>query len=170
MQRNADIKELAVAAWRLERWLDNLNSDRKLAAKSALRGIKKYIAALEVEVVDPVGAKFDPGLAIEVVNNESPDSLEEELIIIETLTPYVYQNGELIQHARVIIGTLVKEAKVNNEIKETADEKVCFKESPAEETDASLAEPQACTSTEDDEDIAIGQEEIERMLAYAKIL
>jgi hypothetical protein len=80
MQGNADIKELAVAAWRLEKWLDNLNSDRKMAAKSALRSIKKYIAALAVEVVDPVGSKFDPGLAIEVVNNEAPETPEGKVV------------------------------------------------------------------------------------------
>ena len=42
----------------------------------------------------------------------------EELIIIETLAPYIYQDGELIQYARVIIGSEIKEAKQNNEIKE----------------------------------------------------
>ena len=45
MSDKADIKELAVAAWRLEKWLDNLVADRKMAAKSALRSIKKYISA-----------------------------------------------------------------------------------------------------------------------------
>lgn len=108
MSDNADIKELAVAAWRLEKWLDNLNSDRKMAAKSALRSIKKFIAVSDVEVIDPIGSKFDPGLAVEVINNEAEDADEKDLIIIETLTPYVYMNGELIQHARVIIGTTVK--------------------------------------------------------------
>jgi hypothetical protein len=56
-------------------------------------------------------------LAVEVVNNESPET-PEELIIIETLAPYVYQDGGLIQYARVIIGSEIKEAKQNNEIKE----------------------------------------------------
>lgn len=115
---NADIKELAIAAWRLEKWLDNLNAERKMAAKSALRTIKKYISGCNVEIKDPLGSKFDPGLAVEVVNNEAPEASEEELIIIETLAPYVYQDGELIQYARVIIGTEIKEAKKNNEIKE----------------------------------------------------
>lgn len=115
---NADIRELATATWRLEKWLENLNAERKMAAKSALRNIKKYISACNVEVKDPLGSKFDPGLAVEVVNNESPETPEEELIIIETLAPYVYQDGELIQYARVIIGSEIKEAKQNNEIKE----------------------------------------------------
>lgn len=115
---NADIRELATATWRLEKWLDNLNAERKMAAKSALRNIKKYISACNVEVKDPLGSKFDPGLAVEVVNNESPEIPEEELIIIETIAPYVYQDGELIQYARVIIGSEIKKAKQNNEIKE----------------------------------------------------
>ena len=115
---NVDVKDLAVATWRLEKWLDNLNAERKMAAKSALRSIKKYIDSIGVEVKDPIGSKFDAGLAVEVVNNEAPELPEEELIIIETLSPYVYQDGELIQYARVIIGSEIKEAKQNNEIKD----------------------------------------------------
>ena len=115
---NVDIKDLAIATWRLEKWLDNLNAERKMAAKSALRSIKKYIDAIGVEVKDPIGSKFDAGLDVVDVNNEAPEIPEEELIIIETLAPYVYQDGELIQYARVIIGSEIKEAKQNNEIKE----------------------------------------------------
>ena len=145
MSDKADIKELAVAAWRLEKWLEQLNSERKMAARSALRSIKKYIAALGVEVRDPLGAKFDPGLAVEVVNNEDPDAGEEDLIIIETLTPYIYRNAELIQHARVIIGTGIRAARTNHEVKPV----------PARDADPG---------------IDITPEDIERMRAYAKIL
>ena len=115
MSEKADIRELAIAAWRLEKWLDNLKAERKVAAKSALRSIKKYIADSGVEIKDPLGSRFDPGLAVEVLNNEAEDTPEEDLIIIETVSPYVYLNGELIQHARVIIGAEVKEAHENND-------------------------------------------------------
>lgn len=155
MGDKADIKELAVAAWRLERWLENLNSDRKMAAKSALRSIKKYIVASGVEVQDPVGSKFDPGLAVEVVNNEDESAAEDDLIIIETLAPYVYQDGKLIQHARVIIGTTVKEAKINNEVK---------KEPTPDATSKQAAD------RGDESEITIGKDDIERMMEYAKIL
>lgn len=163
MHSSADIKELAVAAWRLEKWLDNLKSDRKMAAKSALRSIKKYIAGLAVEVVDPVGSKFDPGLAIEVVNNEAPETPEEELIIIETLSPYVYQKGELMQHARVIIGTSVKEAKKNSEILEAPPQPT-----PPAQPEEPVTPPAEPGTPE--EPIAIGKADIERMMEYAKIL
>ncbi len=168
MRSNADIKELAVAAWRLEKWLDNLNSDRKMAAKSALRSIKKYIAALAVEVVDPVGSKFDPGLAIEVVNNEAPETLDDDLIIIETLAPYVYQNGELIQHARVIIGTSVKEAKKSNEIIEETTQTAAVEQPDMNIARDSFETPNNVSTAE--ENIAIRKDDIERMMEYAKIL
>ena len=166
MSEKADIKELAVAAWRLEKWLDNLVADRKMAAKSALRSIKKYISASGVEVKDPLGSKFDPGLAVEVVNNEDEDADENELIIVETLAPYVYQNGELVQHARVIIGTAVKEAKTNTGVVEDNSVKT---EAPAV-AETAAETPQSIQETSvADKEVAIGTDEIERMMAYAKI-
>lgn len=167
MSDKADVKELAVAAWRLEKWLDNLVADRKMAAKSALRSIKKFISASGVEVKDPLGSKFDPGLAVEVVNNEDEDADENELIIVETLAPYVYQNGELVQHARVIIGTVVKEAKVNTGVVEDTSVKTdaTAVTETAEKTPQNIQETSAA-----DEEVTIGTDEIERMMAYAKIL
>ena len=173
MTEKADIKELAIAAWRLERWLDNLNSDRKMAAKSALRSIKRYIAASGIEVVDPIGSKFDPGLAIEVVNNEADDLDEASLIIIETLAPYVYQNGELISHARVIIGASVKEAKVNNELPEviTVSEEITSEVKPEPHRELNeTSEENVGVSDNEKDNPAISAEDIERMMKYAKIL
>lgn len=172
MSDQADIRELAVAAWRLEKWLDNLNSDRKMAAKSALRSIKKYITASGVEVKDPIGSKFDPGLAVEVVNNEADGAEEEDLIIIETLAPYVYQNGEFLQHARVIIGTAIKEAKPNNEILESIEEPSVQQEAPSDESPSSekaVEETAEHGVAEQDKGITIDENDIERMMRYAKI-
>ena len=166
MQENADIRELSVAAWRLEKWLDNLNSDRKMAAKSALRSIKKYIAAMGIEIKDPIGSKFDPGLAVEVVNNEDETGSDENLIIIETLSPYIYQNGELIQRARVIIGTTVKAAKTNNEVVLEPEAKEVIFEPSTDDQKVVLSD--TVISTE--EDIKLEKDDIERVLKYAKIL
>ena len=155
MSEKADIRELAIAAWRLEKWLDNLKAERKVAAKSALRSIKKYIADSGVEIKDPLGSRFDPGLAVEVLNNEAEDTPEEDLIIIETVSPYVYLNGELIQHARVIIGAEVKEAHENNEILKKEQQL----EVGSEKQDEAVTQSNK-----------VSQDDIERMMAYAKIL
>lgn len=168
MSGEADIRELAVAAWRLEKWLDNLKADRKMAAKSALRSIKKYIAESGVEIKDPVGSKFDPGLAVEVVNNEAEDAPEEELIIIETLSPYIYLKGELIQHARVIIGATVKAAHSKNAI--ICNDTQTETESTMEPLQRYVSETKPSTDDEpESKDININPDDIERMMAYAKI-
>ena len=169
MAEKADIIELAVAAWRLEKWLDNLNADRKMAAKSALRIIKKYISACGIEVRDPIGARFDPGLAIEVVNNESEEAPEETLIITETLSPYIYHEGKLVQHAREIIGTTQKCVKENKGTVEVDDMKARTGDANMVENTESLYNLQA-EQPSVDENITISKDEIERIKAYAKIL
>lgn len=110
-----NIAELAVAAWRLERWLENLNAERKLAAKKSLREIKGFLEASGIEVVDPLGWKFDEGLPLQIVNNEADD--EDDVIIVQTTAPIVKENGAVIQAGKVILGKTVKEQKSNSEIK-----------------------------------------------------
>lgn len=122
MASEPNIAELAVAAWRLERWLDNLNADRKMAAKKSIREIKSYLDASGIEIVDPLGWKFDPGLAIEIVNNEAPDVEESELIVIQTSAPIIKKEGAVVQYGKVILGTDVKEQKVSNQIKDDVSE------------------------------------------------
>ncbi len=114
----ADITEIAVAAWRLEKWLDNVNVERKMAAKSALRAIKKYLQENQIEIVDLTGAKFDVGLAVSVVNNESDETDEDKLIISEMVKPIIKANGAVIQYGQVILGDTVKQPKANNVIEE----------------------------------------------------
>ena len=161
MSDSADIRELAVATWRLEKWLDNLNSERKVAAKSALRSIKKYVDACGIEIYDPIGSQFDPGLAVEVVNNEAPEIDESELIIIETITPNIYQNGQLLQHARVIIGTEIKQKKANKEF--VSNTKLVDDESTISSTKENPA-PDAV------KEVKFDKKDIERIVKYAKIL
>lgn len=102
-----NIAELAVAAWRLERWLENLNAERKLAAKKSLREIKTYLEASGIEIVDPLGWKFDEGLPLQIVNNEADD--EDDVIIVQTTAPIVKENGAVIQAGKVILGKNIKE-------------------------------------------------------------
>ena len=109
-----DVKDVAVAAWRLEKWLDNIKVERKMAAKSSLRAIKRYLDENHIEVIDLTGTKFDVGLAVSVVNNESDETDEEKLIISEMVKPIIKENGAVIQYGQVILGDKVKKIKENN--------------------------------------------------------
>ena len=115
----ADIKEIAISYWRIEKWLKNTNVERKMAVTSSLRAIKKYLDGNNVEVIDLTGRKYDAGLAVEVIGRdyegETPD--ESKLIISEMLKAVVMQDGAVMQFGQVTIGYKVKEVKPNNEIK-----------------------------------------------------
>lgn len=105
----ADIKELAISYWRMEKWLNNTNVERKMAASSALRSIKKYLDSNGIEVVDLTGQKFDSGLAVDVINNDIPEGENEETALIsEMIKPIIMQNGAVIQFGQVSIGLTVK--------------------------------------------------------------
>ncbi len=101
--------ELATAAWRLEKWLNNLKSERKMAAKSALRIIKKFLEENEIEIEDLTGRKFDVGLAISVINNESNQKTEDNLVISEMIKPIIKEKGTIVQYGQVIVGDKLKE-------------------------------------------------------------
>ena len=108
-----DITELAVASWRLEKWLDRVNVERKMAAKSALRTIKKYLHEKEIEVEDLTGERFDVGLAVTVVNNESEEAEEDKLLISEMVRPIVKEKGAVIQYGQVVLNEKIKEEKTD---------------------------------------------------------
>ena len=132
----ADMTEIAVASWRLEKWLDYVNVERKMAAKSALRAIKKYLSENNIEVIDLTGSKFDVGLAITVVNNESDETDEDKLIISEMVKPIIKENGAVIQYGQVILGDEVKKQKENNAVEKISVSEV----KQSEETIVAAAE------------------------------
>lgn len=118
----ADIKELAISYWRMNKWLINANVERKMAASSALRSIKKYLDANGVEVLDLTGQKFDSGLAVDVINNDIPEGANDEnALISEMIKPIIMQNGSVIQFGQVSVGLTVKKQAKNNPVKEVAE-------------------------------------------------
>jgi len=104
----SEIKEVAIATWRLEKWLSSSNADKKMPAKSAIRAINSYLKDNKVEVQDLTGSHFDSGLNVDVINNETPDASDDELIISEMVKPIVLQDGSVISRGSVILGTTVK--------------------------------------------------------------
>ena len=151
----ADITEIAVASWRLEKWLDNVNVERKMAAKSALRAIKKYLNENNIEIIDLTGAKFDVGLAITVVNNESDETDEDKLVISEMVKPIIKENGAVIQYGQVILGDEVKKPKENNVVETTPPAEV----TEAEKKVVEIAEA-ISTTTENAQSETVAEETI----------
>lgn len=109
------IADLAVSYWRLATWVDQVNVERKTAATSSLRQMKKYLDENGIEFRDYYGQKYDPGFAIDVVGILSGHNLpEEQLVVAETLVPLILQNGEVLKYGQVMLGETPREAVENN--------------------------------------------------------
>lgn len=112
-----DLKDLAISYWRMERWVNNINAERKMAANSALRTIKKYLDSNGIEILDLLGNTYDPGMAVDVINNDVPDGADESKIVIsEMIKPVIIKDGTVIQFGQVSIGLTIKKP-IENKVK-----------------------------------------------------
>lgn len=99
------MEELAFAYWRLSKWVESAEVEHKMAANSALRQIKKFLDANNIEVIDYFGQKYDSGFAIDVLGRKSGEDLQEEdLIIVETVRPIILEDGEIVKYGQVFLG------------------------------------------------------------------
>lgn len=107
------IIELAVAYWRLEKWVASAPVEKKLAANSSLRTMKRFLDSNGIEIKDLTGQSFDYGMNIEVIHNDMPeDADDQKAIISETIKPMILQNGEVVSRGQVVIGLKVKTQEV----------------------------------------------------------
>ena len=112
-----NIGDIALAYWRLEKWVNETNVERKTAAISALRQMKRYLDENGIEIKDYLGKKYDSGFAIDVIGRNTEKNLpEEELVVSETLTPLILEKGEVLKFGQVILGERVKRIIPNNEL------------------------------------------------------
>ena len=116
-----ELKDLAISYWRLDKWVASAPVDKKLAATSSLRNIKKFLDDNKVTIIDPVGQAYDPGMAVDVVRNNMDENDNTTPIISETVKPIVMQNDSVIMFGQVIIGTEVKTAPVLKSTAEVSD-------------------------------------------------
>jgi hypothetical protein len=104
---------LATALWRIQ---VKLTRNPALELPPPLRHLRRHfqaawdaLAECGIEVKDPVGEPFSPGLQhMRVIAFEAKPGMEKERID-ETVKPAVYYRGKLIQHAEVIVARPVDE-------------------------------------------------------------
>ena len=96
-----DIADLAMAAWRLEKWLQSTEVERKMAAKSALRTINAYLAENGIEMMDLTGCRFDAGYAVEVI--ESTANEDDTAVISEMIRPIITKDGSVVKYGQVVL-------------------------------------------------------------------
>jgi len=102
------IASVATAIWRMRTKLEG-QASAELPAE--LRHMPRHVqaawdalAAGDIEIQDPTGQRYVPGMAVQPVTY-SPDSSVPPNTIVETLQPAVFWKDILIQRADVILAS-----------------------------------------------------------------
>jgi len=98
-----DLKELAVAYWRLKKWVIECNAEKKLPAESSLRVIEEFLCENKITALDLTNQIYDAGLAVEIIYCENPDATCTNPIITEMLRPIILQDGVVILIGQIVI-------------------------------------------------------------------
>ena len=98
--------ELAIESWRLEHWLAGLPPE-KVASKlrHIARRLQKFLTERELAALDLTGQKYEPGMAVEVlevVPDENPRAGAK--LIVEMVAPVVLWRGRVVRHGQVVVG------------------------------------------------------------------
>ena len=101
--------ELAIESWRLEHWLAGLPPE-KVASKlrHIARRLQKFLTERELAALDLTGQKYEPGMAVEVlevVPDENPRAGGK--LIVEMVAPIVLWRGRVVRHGQVVVGHVI---------------------------------------------------------------
>jgi hypothetical protein len=100
--------ELAIESWRLEHWLAGLPPE-KVASKLRYiaRRLQKFLTERELAALDLTGQKYEPGMAVEVLEVLTDESLRgQEKLIVEMVAPVVLWRGRVVRHGQIVIGQI----------------------------------------------------------------
>jgi hypothetical protein len=98
--------ELAIESWRLEHWLAGLPPE-KVASKlrHVARRLQKFLSGRELAALDLTGQKYEPGMAVEVLEVLPDENLRaQEKLIVEMVAPVVLWRGRVVRHGQIVIG------------------------------------------------------------------
>lgn len=102
------VATIATNAWRVRgKMVDPDTGEARDDMKRVYRHVEAIFDALklmEIDIADPVGRTYDPGMALKVVASEPTPGLSKDTVK-ETIKPTVVWQGRLLQIGEVIVGT-----------------------------------------------------------------
>lgn len=98
--------DCALAIWQIEKHLKSLANDNTLDIKirPINSGITKILSILNqyhIEIKDYTGEKYNEGMNINIIDTIKNSNVKETRII-ETVSPTIICNGQIVKKARVI--------------------------------------------------------------------
>jgi hypothetical protein len=100
-----EIIEQAVEFWRLKSFLEKSgNGELAPAVRHYTRRAEGFFGKYGIGLVDLTGQKYEPGLAVEVIETvEARKELPAAEIIVEMTEPVVLFREKVIRHGRAVI-------------------------------------------------------------------
>jgi hypothetical protein len=101
----SSLAELAVECWRLERWAAAFGPDAPVSpARHVARRLGKFLGERELSVLDLTGRRYEPGLAVEVVDVSRDEGAHAGTEVVEEmLSPIVLWRGTVVRHGQVVV-------------------------------------------------------------------
>jgi hypothetical protein len=96
--------DLAIEAWRLERWLSELDSRQSTAAgRFVARRVTDFVAGCGLETVDMTGQPYEPGLAVELLGHVQDITLPPGTVLVdEMVAPLCLWHGKVVRMGQVV--------------------------------------------------------------------
>lgn len=98
--------ELAIEGWRLDDWVAGLPPE-KVASKlrHVARRLQKFLTERELAALDLTGQKYVAGMAVEVLEVLTDESLHpQEKLIVEMVAPIILWRGRVVRHGQIVVG------------------------------------------------------------------
>ncbi|SFB81679.1 hypothetical protein [Butyrivibrio sp. YAB3001] len=97
-----EIVELALAYWRLKRWVDKTEVDKKTSAYSSLRKIERYLNEQGVQLIGYDGQLYDIGLPVSVADEDEYLNCDKA-IIEQTIEPTILLGETIVHFGKVLL-------------------------------------------------------------------
>jgi hypothetical protein len=99
-----EYKVLATEVWRLRRALATVPSANAASLAIPVDRLEDVLRSLKLEIHDPTGEAYDDGMTLSVSLFEKSKTLPQGTKrIVETISPTVYWNGQMLQVGKVIV-------------------------------------------------------------------
>ena len=97
--------ELAIESWRLEHWLAGLPPEKVTSKlRHIARRLQKFLTERELSALDLTGQKYEPGMAVEVLEVVPDEQARAPgKLIVEMVAPVVLWRGRVVRHGQVVI-------------------------------------------------------------------
>jgi hypothetical protein len=96
--------DLAIEAWRLERWVSELDSGQSAAAgRFVARRVTNFVVGCGLETVDMTDQRYEPGLAVELLGHVQDTTLAPGTVLVdEMVAPLCLWHGKVVRLGQVV--------------------------------------------------------------------